>query len=436
MANIVLIGGQWGDEGKGKVVDLLTRHFDVVARYSGGPNAGHTVRRGSARYALKHIPSGILTPGVACVIGNGMVIDPPALLKEIADLAEAGVQVAGRLWISDRAHLILPPYVAWETAREEDAAAARIGTTRRGVGPAYAAKTIRTGLRVVDLYDPEELPRRLAEASALYAAPGAVAAAAAPARADADLLEVCRAHAEALRPYVTDTAALLDERLRAGARVLFEGAQGTMLDLDHGTYPYVTSSSATAGGACTGLGISPTRVDGVLGVFKAYSSRVGEGPFPTEDHHEAGTLLRERGREYGTVTGRPRRTGWFDAVAAAYAARINGMDCAALTLLDVLDVFDEVRICVAYRHRGQPLKGFPSETRVLAGCEPEYKVMKGWRRETTGCRSFDDLPAEALDYARAIEDLIECDVDLVSVAPTPEGSVLREVSKLSAWLEG
>ena len=435
MANIILIGGQWGDEGKGKVVDLLTSRFNVVARYSGGPNAGHTVRRGETKYALRHIPSGILTPGVTCVIGNGVVIDPTSLLEEIQNLEKSGVSVAGRLFISDRVHVILPLYVAWETEREDSGRPGKIGTTRRGVGPAYAAKVARAGVRLIDLYDKATLPPRLSAAAALFHANGSLGGVAVGNGAVEEMMAACAKHATLLQPYVTDTSLLLDEKMKSGASVLFEGAQGTMLDVDHGTYPFVTSSSSTAGGACTGLGVSPTRIDGVLGIFKAYSTRVGEGPFPTEDGEAAGSLLRERGHEYGTVTGRPRRCGWFDAVAARYAARLNGMDCAALTLLDVLDAFDEIRICTAYRYKGKVVKEFPVEPWVLAACEPEYKTLKGWGSDTTGCRAFEELPAGATDYIKTIEDLVECDIDLVSVGPTPEGSIRRDVSKLSAWLE-
>ena len=437
MANIILIGGQWGDEGKGKVVDLLTSRFDVVARYSGGPNAGHTVRRGETKYALRHIPSGILAPSVTCVIGNGVVVDPAALLQEIDNLRKSGVSVDNRLFVSNRAHVILPGYIAWETAREEAAGEGRIGTTRRGVGPAYAGKVARTGLRLVDLYDRGTLTAKLSTALALFASEGRLNGSgpgAGKVPGIADLVASTEAHGEALRPFVTDTVSLLRERIARGDSVLFEGAQGTMLDIDHGTYPFVTSSNSTAGGACTGLGVSPTAVDGVLGIFKAYSTRVGGGPFPTEDTTDAGALIRERGREYGTVTGRPRRTGWFDAVAARYAARVNGMDCAALTLLDVLDAFAEIKICTGYRYKSGTLTDFPVEPWVFAACEPVYRTLKGWQRETSGCRRMGDLPAAAVDYIKAIEDLVECDIDLVSVSPTPEGSILREVSKLAAWL--
>jgi len=438
MPNIVVIGGQWGDEGKGKVVDLLAPRFDIVARFSGGPNAGHTVRRGDRKYALRHIPSGILAPNVTCVIGNGAVIDPGSLRDEIASLAGAGVSVEGRLWISQRAHVILPAYIEWETKREESGVW-KIGTTRRGVGPAYAGKIARTGIQMVELYDPERLPGRIATALGLFNGSSglSVAAQGSPHRdAAGDLAAAFAAHAGALEPFVTDTSRLLAERIASGARVLFEGAQGAMLDIDHGSYPFVTSSNSTAGGACTGLGISPTSIEGVLGVFKAYSTRVGEGPFPTEQKGEAGDKLRERGHEYGTVTGRPRRCGWFDAVATRYTARLNGMDCAALTLLDVLDAFDEISVCTAYRYRGSSISEYPAEPWVASACEPVYKQVKGWRRDTTGCRSFDELPVEARDYIRTIEDLVECDMDMVSVGPTPECSIVREVSKLSAWLGG
>jgi adenylosuccinate synthase len=420
MANIVVVGGQWGDEGKGKVVDRLAPRFNVVVRYSGGPNAGHTVRRGERKIALHHIPSGILTPGVHCVIGNGCVIDPAGLLREIRSIEAEGFPMEGRLLISSRAHVIIQPHVRKEKELEEARGAARIGTTMRGVGPAYESKIARSGVRIVDLGTPQALARALS--------------AAVPAGEAETIAAELREFVAAIRGYVTDTSRFLAERLDEGARVLFEGAQGTLLDVDHGTYPFVTSSSCVAGGACTGAGVSPTRIDGVFGVFKAYSTRVGQGPLPTEDRGEGGERLRERGHEYGTTTGRPRRCGWFDAVQARYSVSVNGMDSAALTLLDVLDGFDEIPVCTAYRVGGDRIRQFPAEPWLLEGAEPEYTVLPGWKSDTTGCRSFEDLPPRAQEYIRTIEDAIECDIDLISVGPEPEKTVMRDVSKLAAWL--
>ena len=420
MANIVVGGGQWGDEGKGKVVDFLTPRFNVVARYSGGPNAGHTVRRGERKFALHHVPSGILTDGILCVIGNGTVIDPAALVAELHSLETQGITLKGRLAISSRAHVILPAHVNREKQLEEARGEGRIGTTLKGVGPAYESKAARSGVRMVDLLDPAALRRALA------AAVGA-----------AEVDSTAAALGEfipLLREYVTDTGRLLADKLEDGARILFEGAQGALLDVDHGTYPFVTSSSSVAGGACTGAGVSPTRIDGVLGVFKAYATRVGAGPFPSEDRGDKGEKLRARGNEYGTTTGRPRRCGWFDAVLGRYSVRVNGIDSAAMTLLDVLDGFDEIPVCTAYRYKGDRIRQFPSEPWVLEAVEPEFTVMKGWRSDTTGCRSFEDLPHQAQEYIRSVEDAIECDIDMISVGPEPERSATREVSKLATWL--
>jgi len=420
VANIVVVGGQWGDEGKGKVVDFLTPRFNIVARYSGGPNAGHTVRRGEKKFALHHIPSGILTEGVMCVIGNGTVIDPAALVAEVRALEAEGIAVKGRLLISNRAHVILPAHVRREKELEEARGEGRIGTTLKGVGPAYESKSARTGVRMVDLLDASALKRALATAIPA----GEVEANAA----------ALGEFAGVLREFVTDTSRMLADRLEDGVKILFEGAQGSMLDIDHGTYPFVTSSNSIAGGACTGAGVGPTSIDGVLGVFKAYSTRVGGGPFPTEDRGDRGEKLRTRGNEYGTTTGRPRRCGWFDSVQARYSVRINGMDSVAMTLLDVLDGFDEIPVCTAYRYKGEKLRHLPAEPWILEAAEPEYTNLKGWRTDTTGCRSFDDLPHQAQEYIRNIEDAIECDIDMISVGPEPEKSAIREVSKLSAWL--
>jgi adenylosuccinate synthase len=420
VANIVVVGGQWGDEGKGKVVDFLTSRFNIVVRYSGGPNAGHTVRRGEKKFALHHLPSGILTEGVLCVIGNGTVIDPASLVAEIRALESQGITIKGRLSISSRAHVILPAHVRREKELEEARGEGRIGTTMKGVGPAYESKAARTGVRMVDLLDPSALRRALRSA---IPEPEVESNAAA-----------LEEFSVALKEYVTDTSRLLAERMEDGTRVLFEGAQGALLDVDHGTYPFVTSSSSVAGGACTGAGVSPTRIDGVLGVFKAYATRVGGGPFPSEDRGDKGEKLRTRGNEYGTTTGRPRRCGWFDAVMARYSVRINGIDSAAMTLLDVLDGFDEIPVCTAYRYKGDRIRQFPTEPWVLEAVEPEFTVMKGWRSDTRECRSFEDLPHQAQEYVRSIEDAIECDIDMISVGPEPERSATREVSKLATWL--
>jgi adenylosuccinate synthase len=422
MSNIVLVGGQWGDEGKGKIVDVLAPRFEIVVRYAGGPNAGHTVRRGEKKFALHHIPSGILTEGIQTIIGNGMVIDPVGLIAEIRALEGDGVKMEGRMRISGRAHVILPAHLETDKAGEETLGEAKIGTTLRGVGPAYRSKAGRSGVRMVDLLDGDALRR-------------AVTAAVAPHQVEAHV-KLLEEAATVLRPYVRETTQWLADRMEAGASVLFEGAQGILLDLDHGSYPFVTSSNSQAGGACTGAGVGPARIDGVLGVFKAYGTRVGKGPFPTEDPGEKGDLLRETGHEYGTTTGRPRRCGWFDAVLARYSVRLNGMDSAALTLLDVLDSFDEIPVCTGYRYKGESLREVPQEPWVFERVEPEYRIMKGWKTATTACRSFDDLPPAAQEYVRVIEDVIECDIDVVSVGAEPERIAIRKVSKLSAWLDG
>ncbi|HXI02116.1 MAG TPA: adenylosuccinate synthase [Candidatus Saccharimonadales bacterium] len=421
MANIVLVGGQWGDEGKGKIVDVLAPRFDIVARYAGGPNAGHTVRRGDRKFALHLVPSGILTPGVEAVIGNGAVINPGGLIEEIRSLESEGIQVRGRLRISGFAHVILPCHLEMDRSLEEARGEGKIGTTLRGVGPAYRSKVTRSGVRMVDLLDAEALRRALESAVP-------------PEQVESHHAVLMDA-AELLRPYIQETAQWLAGRIESGASVLFEGAQGTLLDIDHGSYPFVTSSNSVAGGACTGTGVSPTSIDGVLGVFKAYGTRVGKGPFPTEQDDEKGDLLRERGHEYGTTTGRPRRCGWFDAVLARYSVRLNGMDSAALTLLDVLDTFAEIPVCTGYRYKGEVLREMPLEPWVLEKVEPRYQVAKGWMTPTTECRSMEDLPAGARDYVRLLEDSIECDVDVISVGAGPEQVVTRKISKLNAWID-
>jgi len=421
---LVIVGGQWGDEGKGKVVNLLSDASDLVARYQGGHNAGHTVTLGPKKYALHLVPSGILAAGKLCVIGNGIVVDPEALVKELASLGEAGVDTAA-LRISDRAHLLLPHHALIDQLREERQGAGKIGTTGRGIGPCYESKYTREGIRAVFLTDRGRLAEevaRLAEAKNRYLGAvfghGGLAVDATVAR----FLEL----AEGLAPLVCDTSVLVNRYLDGGKRVLLEGAQGTMLDVDHGTYPFVTSSSSTAGGACTGLGIAPTRLGSVMGVFKAYCTRVGSGPFVTELACATGDLIRERGREYGTTTGRPRRCGWFDAVAARHSVRINALDGIALTLLDVLDAFDEVKVCTAYEFEGQRYDEFPAAPWVLEGASPVYETLPGWKSEIFGCRDWDALPARARDYVAYLEGLLGVPVAILSTGPDRDHTMVRD----------
>jgi adenylosuccinate synthase len=434
MPGFVVVGAQWGDEGKGKIVDLLTERVDVVARYGGGPNAGHTIVAGGHKLALHHVPSGILRDKVLCVIGNGVVIHPPSLIDEIQGLRKAGVRVEENLRISQRAHLILPYHRGCDIAREDRAAAGKIGTTRLGVGPAYESKAGRYGVRIADLADPATLEEKIARAAAVLRHG---AAAGLPAEHDPEPARVAEeylAHGAFLAPFVTDTAALLNGRLDEGQTMLCEGAQGTMLDLDHGSYPYVTSSASTAGGACTGLGISPIRIDGVIGVLKAYSTRVGEGPFPTEQENSDGQRIRERGREFGSTTGRPRRCGWFDAVVARYSVGINQIECLALTLFDVLDAFESIPVCVAYEHEGRRIEDLPADPAFLRACRPVYEDLAGWRQDTSGITRYEDLPVAARSFVRRIEELTRCEVGIVSVAPQREKTILRPDSRLPRWL--
>ncbi len=415
MSNTVLIGAQWGDEGKGKIVDVLARDADVVVRYQGGSNAGHTIEIGRERYVLHLVPSGILYPGKRCVIGHGLVVDPLALVQEIRDLEARGVTVRGRLEIGDRAHIVGPWHRRTDAAREGRAAAgARIGTTQRGIGPAYADKAHRAGLRLGDLLESgweENARERLNETNLQAAAAGAE-----PLDATQTLKDL-RAAGEALKPYIGDTVASLAADWRAGRSILFEGAQGTMLDIDLGTYPFVTSSNSTAGGACTGTGLPPKAIDRVVGVVKAYTTRVGEGPFTTELDDAMGEHLRQRGREFGATTGRPRRCGWFDAVVARYAAQVNGVDAWAITKLDVLDEVETIRVCVAYTCEGRRHETVPASARILAACKPVYADYPGWRCATSDVKRFEDLPAAARAYVEELCRLTGVPLGILSVGP-------------------
>jgi len=432
--NIVVVGGQWGDEGKGKVVDLISEHFDVVARFQGGPNAGHTVTIGDKRHAVHHVPSGVFRPTVRIVIGNGTVIDLAKLLTELDQLVAAGFELDGRLFISDRAHVILPLMQQLDSLAEQSAdAETRIGTTLRGIGPTYEAKAARWGIRMADLADVDHLEtqiqrmidgpagQRIREAGA---DPGDAASAA----------KEAHAHWGRLSSYVADTALLLNDWIDGGSNVLFEGAQGTLLDLDHGSYPYVTSSNTMAGGVCAGLGIAPRLIGGVLGVFKAYGTRVGAGPMPTEcdDGPEGvGQRLRDRGHEYGTTTGRPRRCGWFDAVAARYANRINRYDCICVTLLDVLDAFDEIRVCVGYRVDGEELTSVPPSVALAERIEPVYESFEGWNEDTTRIQQWAELPVAARRYLDWIGEIVGTEVALAGVGPERTQSLVRPGSWLA-----
>ncbi|MGE5357561.1 MAG: adenylosuccinate synthase [Bacteroidales bacterium] len=425
--NLAVIGAQWGDEGKGKIVDLLTPHFSIVARYQGGHNAGHTVYVRGTRFVLHLIPSGILHAGVDCAIGNGVVVDPKALFDEIETLAKNGIEVGDRLRISDRAHVILPYHRDLDLFSEARRGDRSIGTTSRGIGPAYEDKIGRRGIRVGDLNHPAALAdevRRNVEARNHLIGDTTLDWM----RVNDDLLR----YAERMRPWVCDVSLYLSRAMAAGRSVLFEGAQGTMLDIDHGTYPFVTSSNATAGGICTGLGVGPRAVNRVLGVAKAYTTRVGGGPLPTELSGPLAEKLRESGQEYGASTGRPRRCGWYDAVVVRYAARINGLDALAITKLDVLDDLDEIRICTAYRCGGEVFEELPADIEVVARCEPVYETVRGWKRSTKGARTLEELPADARAYVARLEEASHVRAALISTGSDRDDTVFADAAVIGA----
>ncbi len=433
MANSVVLGMQWGDEGKGKIVDLLCAAFDAVVRFQGGNNAGHTVKFGDRHFALHLIPSGILHPGKRCLLGNGMVIDPDAFFEEVEGLRTAGVDTDGRLLIADRAHLILPAHRALDRVRERARGRAMIGTTAKGIGPAYEHKASRIGLRMCDLAA-SDLEARV---TALLGRIGAeLESYGEPALDAATEVERCRAWAARLAPYLRNGAYLLDEWIARGDSLLFEGAQGALLDIDHGTYPYVTSSNTSAGGVATGSGAAPGAIDGAIGVLKAYTTRVGGGPFLTELDDRIGRFLQERGNEVGTTTGRPRRCGWLDTVVARYSRILNGVDSIALTKLDVLDTLAEIRICTGYRIGGEVRREIPSSLDDLAAAEPVYRTLPGWQTDTVGTVDFDQLPEAARDYIAVIEDEVGAPVGLVSTGPRREETVLRAGGRLAELTGG
>jgi adenylosuccinate synthase len=423
MGTLVVVGTQWGDEGKGKIVDLLARDAHMVVRYQGGSNAGHTVVKGRHTYVFHLIPSGVLYRGTTCVIGNGVVIDPAALIAELDGLRASGIRAEKNLYVSRAAHVIMPYHKAIEKASETQKGGRRIGTTGRGIGPAYVDKMARIGIRMGDLLDPthfrQKLDDNVAETNALlqalYRAPGF--------QAEKIFQEYLR-YAERLRGMIVDTGVLVHSAMAKGRTVLLEGAQGTHLDVDHGTYPFVTSSSAAAGGACTGVGVGPTAIDGVLGVAKAYTTRVGGGPFPTELKDDMGTALQTRGNEFGATTGRPRRCGWYDAVLTRSAVRVNGLSSLALTKLDVLDGLDEVCICTGYKVGGKRVTEIPQDSAALDACLPVYESWPGWTKSTTGVKVFRDLPREARRYLARIEELAACPIDIVSTGSKRDETIV------------
>ena len=431
---LAVIGGQWGDEGKGKVVDLISPNFDLVARYQGGHNAGHTVKFGDKHFALRLVPSGICRAGVMNVIGNGLVIDPRALLSEIESLRAADVTVGDNLLVSDRAHVILPTHALLDGAREKALGGANIGTTSRGIGPAYESKANRTGLRMVDLVDPDAF---CAVARPILAHHDAVlkhfyGVASAPID---ETLETYAECGRKLARFVTDTSVFLHGELAKGKKLLCEGAQGIMLDVDHGTYPFVTSSSCAPGGACTGLGLPPSALGAVVAVMKAYTTRVGSGPFPTELDDEIGERIRKRGNEFGTVTGRPRRVGWFDAVVARTAVRVSGLDAIALTKLDVLDEHDEIRIATGYTIDAKAASTVPARADLYARARPVYRTFPGWKSSTAGIESWEALPVRAREYVSALEEIVGAKVGLLSTGPRREETMFRPGTALDRWLK-
>jgi len=420
----VVVGAQWGDEGKGKIVDILSAEMDYVARYQGGANAGHTINLQGKQYILHLIPSGILHPRTVCIIGNGVVVDPRALIDEISFLEEKEISVKDRLFISDRAHVIFPYHKIIDQLNELGDDSKRIGTTGRGIGPAYVDKANRTGFRMVDFLKDKDLEKWLREKFLEVRHRFGK-------RINEFDFDEDKAISESLefgrylKPYITDTGVILNEAAKKEKRILLEGAQGTLLDVDHGTYPFVTSSNPVSSGACTGTGIGPTHIDRIVGVMKAYTTRVGEGPFPTELGGHDGENLREIGKEFGATTGRPRRCGWFDLVIARYAARINGLTEIALTKLDVLDNLPAIKVCTGYEYQGKLYAEFPADLEILRSCNPVYDTLNGWEVSTTGVEEFDELPQNAQDYIRFLEDRIQVPISMVSVGPMRRKTIFR-----------
>ncbi len=422
MATRVVIGTQWGDEGKGKYIDMLAQTSDVVVRFSGGNNAGHTIVANGVKYALHLIPSGILHDSKTCIIGNGVVVDPDVLLKEMKELSDKGIST-DKLFISDRAHVIMPYHRIIDELQEKFRGENSIGTTKRGIGPAYADKTERSGIRMCDLIDEELFVKKVNENVAIKNLIIEKVYGGQAINADEVISEYLN-YAQMLRPHVIDANSVLFNEMEAGKSILFEGAQATFLDLDFGTYPYVTSSNPVAGGVCTGAGIGPVYIDEVYGVLKAYTSRVGAGPFPTEQDNEIGDTIRELGWEYGTTTGRPRRCGWLDLVMIRYAARVNGLTGLAINHVDTIGKIPKIKLCVAYKKDGKEIKSFPASLKELAKCEPVYEEFDGWNEDISGVRNYNDLPGNAKKYLERIEELVGVKIKLIGVGKEREQTIV------------
>jgi adenylosuccinate synthase len=421
MAVRVVVGTQWGDEGKGKYIDMLAKESDLVVRFSGGNNAGHTIVADGVKYALHLIPSGILHKGRVCIIGNGVVVDPAVLLKEMEDLEQRGINTE-KLLISDRAHVIMPYHKLLDELQEGHRGTANLGTTKRGIGPAYADKTERCGIRMCDFIDPEQLAAKIREnlviknqiIEKVYEGKGF----------DADsIIEEYSGYAKLLKKHVTDVNSMISDAIEEGKNILFEGAQATFLDLDFGTYPFVTSSNPVAGGVCTGAGIGPTYIDEIFGVLKAYTSRVGTGPFPTEQNNKIGDTIRELGWEYGTTTGRPRRCGWLDTVMIRYSARVNGLTALAINHVDTIGKLDKIKLCTSYKKDGVVIRNFPASLKELAKCEPVYEEFDNWQEDISSVRKFEDLPGNAQKYLKRIEELVGVKIGLIGVGKDREQTI-------------
>ncbi len=426
MASVVVVGAQWGDEGKGKVVDIYTEYADDIVRFQGGNNAGHTLVVGNEKVVLHLIPSGILHEGKRCIIGNGVVLDPEVFIREITKLKESGrLQDDSCLLLSESLHIIMPYHKRIDIAREAKSGDRKIGTTGRGIGPCYEDKIGRRGIRLMDMVNPEVFAERLRQFLDEKNFILEKMLGESPCSFD-EIYNEYQGYAEILRKYVADTSLVLSKDLKAGKRALFEGAQGTLLDVDHGTYPYVTSSSTCAGGAATGTGISPRELKEIIGISKAYVTRVGSGPFPTELLDETGEQLRKTGGEFGATTGRPRRCGWFDAMVIRYAVRVNGLTGIALTKLDVLSEFDTIKVCTGYTHAGKVLEDLPASLEVFEKCEPVYEELPGWRTDITGTGAFDELPANARAYVKRLEELAGCPIVMVSVGPRRDQTIMLQ----------